>query len=412
MRQAAATGISRREFNRFVGRFGLTSVMLAYASLAKIGYAESDKALEATSHSVYKKRYGKKARHQLRFGAAHFTRPGLKILPNGSLTFVADLEERTDGEIRIEYIGGNQLCRELQCTTQCINGEIDIFSASTQNASTAAPYFNIMDFAYLWPSRASLYHFFYHPESEALLRAPLRKFHRLQFLFSHAELRGFMMGKKYAGKPALNTVAALKGSKVRVTGTQLGRISMKLLGLQPVPVPWSDTLNALRVGAIDGGETWSSAVPYGAWGPVITQDIHSRFMAGNAMTSMNMDRFEQLNNELQQALLESAYLTQIDIQKTSEAKLLQVTGISDPPLPGSYYAEYGIKNVIWSPKELQTAEQLSAPRFNPKPWEKWRERLNRMSGQSDIYQKLYDLARELPQDTSAVDVEPRRWWRA
>jgi len=38
-----------------------------------------------------------------------------------SLSFVADLEERTDGEIRIEYIGGNQLGR-LTMKRKFVNG--------------------------------------------------------------------------------------------------------------------------------------------------------------------------------------------------------------------------------------------------------------------------------------------------
>jgi len=292
-----------------------------------------------------------------------------------------------------------------------VHGEVDFFSASTQNASAEAPYFNVFDFAYLWPSRASLYYFFYHPRSEKLLREPLRKFHHLQMLFSHAELRGFMMGLKYKDAPPVDTVAALKNARVRVTGTQLGRISMKLLGIQPVPVPWSDSLHALRTGAIDGAETWSSAVPYGSWGPVIGQDVQCGFMAGNAMTSMNYDSYLRLSPRLQEAVMESAYLTQINIQKTSEAKLLSVTGISDPPLSGSYYHKHGIRNIRWNDAELKQAEQLAAPRYNPEPWALWRDRLNRMAGGDDVYTELFDLARELPENVAAVDVEPRRWWR-
>ncbi|MCW8885413.1 MAG: TRAP transporter substrate-binding protein DctP [Motiliproteus sp.] len=411
MADHSTSPLSRRQFASLVGRFGLTSVAMGLAALPKIGYSAEAGALEATSASIYKKRLAKPIRHQLRFGAAHFTRPGLEILPNGSLNFIADLEERTDGEIRVEYIGGNQLCRELACTKMCINGEIDIFSASTQNASAGAPYFNIFDFAYMWPSRAAVYHFLYHPKSEVLLREPLRKYHGLQMLFSHAELRSFMMGLKYKDADPLDTVASLKGAKVRVTGTQLGRITMKLLGLKPVPVAWSDTLRAMQVGALDGAETWSSAVPYGNWGDVVAQDVHSNFIAGNAMTAMNQARFQSLEPRLQDAVMESAFLSQINVQKTSEAKLLSVTGISDPPLPGSYYAERRIRNVFWSDAEIEKARQLSSPRHNPQPWENWRQRLNHMAGGVDVYEELYSIANDPIANVEAVDIEPRRWWK-
>ncbi|MCG7533428.1 TRAP transporter substrate-binding protein DctP [Pseudoalteromonas sp. OOF1S-7] len=403
--------VSRRDFFALAGRFGLSSVFLAWSDLLAAGEAISEKSLQITTGSVYNKRFKKKAKFNLRFGAAHFTRPGLSIIPNGSLPFVADLEERTDGEIRVEYIGGNQLCREVACATACINGTLDFFSASTQNASTAAPYFNILDFPYLWPSRAALYYFFYHPQSEVLLRAPLRKYHNLEFLFSHAELRGFMLGLKYKNKPKVMNLKALQGAKIRVTGTQLGRISMKLMGVQPVPVPWSDTLKALEVGALDGAETWSSAVPYGNWGNVISQDVQCQFMAGCAMTSMNRTRFEQLGSDLQQAVRESAYLTQRDIQKSSECKLVTVTGITEPPLPGSYYHQHSIRNAIWTPEERLRTEQSIAPKFNPAPWVKWRLRLDRMANNLDIYGELYQLARQIPLAQNATDLEARRYWK-
>ncbi len=148
--------ISRRQFATMIGRYGITSVALGLAALPGMGYSLEKPALEATAASIYKKRHAKTVRHQLKFAAAHFTRPGLEILPNGSLQFIADLEERSDGEIRVEYTGGNQLCGELACTKMCINGEVDFVSASTQNSAAGAPYFNIFDFAYLGPSRAAL----------------------------------------------------------------------------------------------------------------------------------------------------------------------------------------------------------------------------------------------------------------
>lgn len=401
----------RRDFFKLVKTFGLTSVMLSWMDLSKLGLTPSMEALASTSASTYQKRYKKQVKHKLKFGAAHFSREGLKILPNGSLPFVADLEERTDGEIRVEYVGSNQLCRELDCTKMCIKGDIDFFSASTQNASAAMPYLNVLDFAFLWPSRASQYHFFYHPRSEALLREPVRKLHGIQFLFTHCELRGFMMGLKYQEKPKIMTLKGLKGAKLRATGSQLGRIAMKQMGTFPVPVAWSETIDALKKGTIDGAETWSSAVPYGNWGPVITQDVHCKFFSGNGMSSMNLKRFESLDDGMQQAIMESAYLTQINVQKTNEAKLVSVTGISDPPVPGSYYHEHGIQNCIWAPEELEKAEQVASPQFNPKPWESWRVRLNRMAGNVDIYEELKSIAKEPPPDAVALDVEPRRWWK-
>ena len=54
---------------------------------------------------------------------------------------------------------------------------------------------------------------------------------------------------------------------------------------------------------------------------------------------------------------------------------------------------------------------MCSPEFVPEPWEKWRERLNKWSGGHDTYKEIYDIAREIPKDMSAVNVKPKRWWR-
>ena len=55
---------------------------------------------------------------------------------------------------------------------------------------------------------------------------------------------------------------------------------------------------------------------------------------------------------------------------------------------------------------------MCSPEFQPKPWEKWRERLNAWSGGMDTYKFIYDIAREIPKDTLPENVEPRRWWKS
>ncbi|MBA5764963.1 TRAP transporter substrate-binding protein DctP, partial [Vibrio sp. 404] len=75
---------------------------------------------------------------------------------------------------------------------------------------------------------------------------PFEKRHGLKFLFTHAELRGIMMGQNFADKPTVTRIEDIMGTKNRVTGTQLGRIAMEALNLNPVPVAWEETLDGLK----------------------------------------------------------------------------------------------------------------------------------------------------------------------
>lgn len=402
-------GISRRDLLRVSGRYGLSSTLMG-----TIGFAGT-MSLESLGHaadSVYEKRFAKKPKHQLKFGASGFNVDNLLIERAGCLEFARDLEERTEGEIRVEFIGDNQICGQLSCVDKTRRGIIDIYAASTQNSTSGAPYLNVLDYAYLFPERASQYYFLYHPKSLKLLREPLEKRYGLKFLFSHCELRGIQLGLGWGDKPTITKLEQLFGTKNRVTGTQLGRIAMQLLHLNPRPVAWEKTLDGLKSGLIDGAETWASAVAYANMSPVVSQSVDLKFFCGTEHTSMSAKVFDQLEPSLQDAVMESAYMTQIHIQAANEAALVKTVGFSDPQFPDTLFAKNDVRPAFLPADQIKMAEEMCSPEFNPAPWEQWRERLNKWAGGTDTYTAIHQVAREVPRDMKPENVEPRRWWRS
>ena len=400
--------ISRRDLMRLAKRYGLSSTLLAAGGLTG---AISLPRLAEAANSTYEKRFGGKAKHTLKFGAAGFNENNLLIERAGCLQFVNDLEERTDGAIRVEFIGNNQICGQLNCVKKTQQGIIDIYAASTQNSAGGAPYLNVLDYAYMFPSRAAQYHFLYHPESQRILRDPMRKRHGIEFLFSHAELRGIMLGLKWKDAPTVTSVEQLAGTKNRVTGTQLGRIAMNLMQLNPVPIAWEETLDGLKQGLIDGAETWMSAVAYANMSPVVSQCVDLRFFCGTEHTAMNGKVFDGLGGELQDAVKESSYLAQVHVQAAHEASLVNTVGASNPQKPNTIFAKNSVRVADISEAEKKKAEEMCSPEFQPEPWEQWRERINGWAGGIDTYSEIYKIAREIPTDTLAENVEPRRWWK-
>ena len=172
------SGISRRDLLKLTGQYGISSTLLAAGAATG---ALSVSSLAKAADSTYEKRFGKPAKHTLKFGAAGFNARNLLIERAGALEFARDLEERTDGEIRIEFIGDNQICGQLSCVEKTQNDIVQIYSASTQNSAGGAPYLNVLDYAYMFPGRASQYYFLYSPESQKILRDPLEKRHGLKF---------------------------------------------------------------------------------------------------------------------------------------------------------------------------------------------------------------------------------------
>ena len=402
-------GISRRDLFKVAGRYGLSSTLLAAGTF---GGAMSVANLAKAAESTYEKRFAKEAKHTLKFGAAGFNARNLLIERAGALEFARDLESRTDGEIRVEFIGDNQICGQTSCVEKTQQGIVDIYAASTQNSAGGAPYLNVLDYAYMFRNRADQYHFLYSPASAALLREPYEKRHGLKFLFSHAELRGIQLGLNFADKPTVTSIDELAGTKNRVTGTQLGRIAMEALNLNPVPVAWEETLDGLKQGLIDGAETWASAVAYANMSPVVSQSVHLNFFCGTEHTAMSASVFDGLGGELQDAVMESSYLAQVHVQAANEVALVNTVGQSDPQLPNTIFAQNDVRNAFLSAEEIKKAEEMCSPEFQPQLWEQWRERLNGWSGGLDTYQDIYDEVRTIPGDTLPENVEPRRWWKA
>jgi len=400
--------LTRRGFLRIAQRYGYTSAVLAVTGAAgPLTLATVGKAAAQTEA-----KRDKTAMRTLKFGAAGFNAENLKIQESGQIWFAKQLEEKTDGALKIDFIGSNAICNQLDCVKKAQQGIVDLFAASTQNSAGSAPYYNVLDFAYMFPSRAAQHHFFYHKKSEALLREPMRKLHNIQFLFTHCELRGLMMGKKFADAPMITTVEELAGTKNRVTGTQLGRLAMELMDLNPVPIAWEETLDGLKQGLIDGAETWMGAAAYANMAPVLSQAVDLRFFSGNDHTAMNNETFESLDPEIQDIVMETSYEAQQYTQKEQERALVEIVGAVEDPPAGTIFGDAGVRVAALSDEEIKKAEEMCSPEFKPKEWEKWRSRMNKMSGGQDVYQEIYDIAREIPADMPATDVTPQRWWEA
>ncbi len=339
MLQDKLKNVSRRDLMRLFGQYGKMSVLLAAGSMTG---AVTLPRLAQAANSTYEKRFKNEPQVELKFGAAGFNERNTLIERAGVLEFTRDLEERTEGAIRIEFIGNNQICNQLDCVKKAQQGIVDIYAASTQNSAGGAPYLNVLDYAYMFPSRASQYHFFYHPMSQKIFRDPLRTRHGVHFLFTHAELRGIPMGLKWKGKPLVKSVTELAGTKNRVTGTQLGRIAMNLMNLNPTPIAWEEFLDGLKQGLIDGGETWASAVAYANMSPVVSQFVNLEFFCGTEHTAMNASKFDSLSPELQDAVMESSYATQMFVQAANEVALINTVGYSDPQHEGTIFAENNV----------------------------------------------------------------------
>ncbi len=424
LNQKTSRNISRRDFLNIAKRFGMTSTFMAASALGSafalplpslFGGTINSAQLAQAAEDQQKLRTSKQARVNLIYGVGIASNLE-HINPTGILHFVRDLEERTDGEIRIEIIDQSRICSQLDCIKRAKEGLIDIYCSTTQNAAGAAPYFNVLDFPYMFPTRAAQHHFFYHHKSEQLLREPLLKHYGIRFLFTNCRLRQILLGKKWRDRPDISSIEELAGLKIRATASRLGKIALELLNVKPIQIPWEEVAGALKHGMVDGIESYSSAVAAEIPGGIIlpetvSQAVNLNLFSANDHTAMNEKVFQRLTPELQNAVMESSYQTQIFTQLASEVAFFNTIGSTTPQKKDTIFGRYGIRFVELDKSELKKAEQICSPKFNSKPWEKWREQLNNMAGGIDVYAEISNIAREIYPDTQVENIAPRRWWK-
>jgi TRAP-type C4-dicarboxylate transport system substrate-binding protein len=408
-RRRGLVPIDRRQFGKVAAAFGFHAAVGAWYTTLRDGEVPTVGRVVEKALGISTAEAAKPPKHKLRLGTS-VTKKVEEVSKYGLWEFAEDISKRTDGEVQIEIVGGSTLCGEVNCHQKLVGRVIDIGFGSSQNAAPTFPYNNVLDYAYLWPGRAAMFHFLYHPASDKLFRKVVRQKYGVEWLWSHAETRNVLLGLKYRNAPALKRPDDIRGAKLRITGSQMGRIALSVFGANPVPVAWEETLEGLKSGLIDGQETWSSAAASFNMGPVLSQEIWIEFFAGLGHAYMRRDILDRMSPSVREAMLESGYQMQQWTQRHNEQALATIVGITDPPPPGSLWAKHGIKVSRLTPAEKKVWEQMASPQSNPKPWEEWRDKLTKIAG-FDAYPELYKLAREIPADTPPAEVKPRRWWK-
>lgn len=393
-RRSELTPISRRQFNKVAAAFGLNAAYFGWTGILRDGEVPTLDRVVEKALGIQEAAAQNPPKFKLRLGT-NLTRKSDEIQRVGFFEFADSVAKLTKGEVQVEVISGGAICGELTCPQKVAGQVVDMGVSSSQNAAPTFPYYNVLDFAFLWPSRASFLHFLYSPKSEPIFRKTVREKYGVEWLWSHIELRNVFLGLKYKDAALVTKPEGIRGAKLRITGSQMGRIALTQFGANPVPVAWEETLEGLKSGLIDGQETWTTAVAAFGMSPVLAQEIMIEFFPGSMHGYIRADSLQRLPTAHREAVREAGFLTQQWTQKYNEESILKNVTVKQSKL---------------SPAERKLWEDVASPQSNPKVWEEWRANLTKIAG-FDAYPELYKVAREIPADTPALSVRPRRWWK-
>ncbi len=213
--------------------------------------------------------------------------------------FAKKVGEKTGGAIRIEIFPAGQLGNDSQILDGAKLGTIDIAMTGNPFFSSFAPEMNVLDLPYLFRDYEQAYKVLDGPIGEGLLKAVERS--GLKGLGSlEIGFRNLTNSKRPVRVPE-----DVKGLKIRTTPNPAHLQAFRLLGANPVGMPFTEVYLALKTGTVDGQENPTTLIYTMKFYEVqkyLSLTEHA-YTATNVV--MNLKKYQELKPEYQKALREA-----------------------------------------------------------------------------------------------------------
>ncbi len=160
------------------------------------------------------------------------------------------LEKESNGNIKVDTFYGGSLGDEQANVKQLRNTEIHAAVLAGGNLTPFAPAANIYFMPYLFPKSEDAKTLLGNKEFNSVLADTVAK-------QSAARPLGWVIGGYRVitnSKRPIKTMADMKDLKIRVPAVEVQLEAFRSWGVEPHPLAWSETFNALQQGVVDGQE--------------------------------------------------------------------------------------------------------------------------------------------------------------
>ena len=169
--------------------------------------------------------------------------------------FEAKAEEYTDGSIDVKLRCCNQISSEDEGFKAMQLGTVDGFFITANNISPHWPLMDVTVLPYIFQNAEHLDRVLSGDVGQ-MMKDKLQADTSVHLLaFGPALYRDF-----YNSVRPVNTMADMKGLKVRVPKNEVMIATFEAFGANPVPLAWSETPTALQTGTVDGGDNGTSFI--------------------------------------------------------------------------------------------------------------------------------------------------------
>ncbi len=211
--------------------------------------------------------------------------------------FIELVEEYSDGTITCQDFPDNVLGNDEQRWEMTQTGECDISVGSTSSVAATYNDFYIYDTPYLFLNRDEAFDIGFAGEAGQSILAGVEDM----------GLKGLAMWENgfrnvTTNNTEVNTLADLKGLKLRTMDNEIHLAAWKAMGANPTPMAFSEVFTALQQGTVDGQEN-----PYGIIVGNKFEEVEKYCIAtGHSFTPyyvvMNLDRYNSLSDAQKEAV--------------------------------------------------------------------------------------------------------------
>ncbi len=391
--------ISRREFMRISKAYGAKTALFAAAGAVSIGGLSQFAMRDA--HAA------KKAKYRLRHGASVVNPKNEAFLQTQIYKFVEWVEELSDGEINIQLLDKNQACAETQCAERVGAGVIDIGNSSAQNAAAVVYHSQALDWPFLWRDRTSLLNLLHDPSMNAVYRDVWRNKYGMEFLYTANDPRDIFMGLKFSDREEVRTPDQLKGAKLRITNSTMIENFAASLGMSPVPLAWTETLEGMKSGVVDGMETWGGAAAGFGMTKVTAQALELNFCPGTASVFMSARSMDRMPERLQDVVREAARRASELSEKQMGWQMDHITGNGPNPKPESNYIKLKdtMRHVRLTEDELDAFRERGSVERNGAIYGDIRKKLDGLAG-LDVFGAIAEYEKKV----RGKPLNAQKWW--
>lgn len=392
--------LSRRDFFRISKDFGTKAAMFAAVTGTASGALISQFATR-DAHAATK------AKYKLRFGASVVNPKNETFLRTEVYSFVKWIEELSDGEIAVQMLDKGQACAETQCAERVGAGVLDMGGSSAQNAAAIIYHSQALDWPFLWRDPQSLLNLLHDPSMNAVYRDVWQKQYGVEFLYCMNDPRDIFMGLKFSDREEVRHPDQLKGAKLRITNSTMIENFAASLGMSPVPLAWTETLEGMKSGVVDGMETWGGAAAGFGMTKVTSQVLELNFCPGNSSMFMNTRSMDRMPGRLQDVVRESARRASELSSGTLAEAMNTVVGNGPNPGPDSNYVQLKdtMRHIRLTETELDAFRERGSVERNGAIYSDIRKKLDKLAGLD-----VFGAVSEFEKKVRGKPLNAQKWW--